>query len=313
MHKRLIVGASGFVLLTAAAFAQSGQSDEEKAKAFFKNNLEQSAEDYVSSRIEQSLSERFRNVEIQIDDFDGEDTGFSVFTVQPFLDDRENGRYRFFQGSLISRDGVGTLNLGLAQRWAHKDNKILTGLNIFYDNEWEAGHERLGIGGEILTSVGDVRINNYSALSGTLEVDGANEVALDGMDFELALPLPYLPTSKFHWKSFEWTGDEAQEISGSTVSLRVLAPYGLTLEVGSTSYDAEAKDDAEFVSINFNLANLSRYGSEHQRKFISDRAFEFKEVTERRFEKVRRQNSMVVNGAGIQSGVIPVQGFFRGI
>ena len=135
MHKRLFVGASGFVLLTAAAFAQSGQSDEEKAKAFFKNNLEQSAEDYVSSRIEQSLSERFRNVEIQIDDFDGEDTGFSVFTVQPLLDDRENGRYRFFQGSLISRDGVGTLNLGLAQRWAHKENKILTGLNIFYDNE----------------------------------------------------------------------------------------------------------------------------------------------------------------------------------
>ena len=44
MHKRLVVGASGFVLFTAAAFAQSGLSDEEKAKAFCKNNLEQSAE-----------------------------------------------------------------------------------------------------------------------------------------------------------------------------------------------------------------------------------------------------------------------------
>ena len=55
MRKYFVYGVSGFALLTAAAFAQSGQSDEEKAKAFFKNSLEQSAEGYVTSRIEQSL------------------------------------------------------------------------------------------------------------------------------------------------------------------------------------------------------------------------------------------------------------------
>ena len=43
MRKSLLTGVSGMVLLSAAAFAQSAQSDEEKAKAFFKNNLEQSA------------------------------------------------------------------------------------------------------------------------------------------------------------------------------------------------------------------------------------------------------------------------------
>ena len=80
MRKYFVCGVSGFALLTAAAFAQSGQSDEQKAKAFFKNNLQQSAEDYVTSRIEQSLSERFRNVEIDIADLDGDDTRFSIFT-----------------------------------------------------------------------------------------------------------------------------------------------------------------------------------------------------------------------------------------
>lgn len=46
---------------TLVFVGQVAASDEQKAKAFFKNNLQQSAENYVSARIEQSLSERFRN------------------------------------------------------------------------------------------------------------------------------------------------------------------------------------------------------------------------------------------------------------
>ena len=76
------------LLISASAIAQS---DEQKAKNFFKNNLEQAAEDYVSARIEQSLSERFSNIEIDITDLDGEDTRFSIFTVQPIYDDLQAG------------------------------------------------------------------------------------------------------------------------------------------------------------------------------------------------------------------------------
>ena len=36
-----------------------------------------------------------------------------------------------------------TLNVGVGQRWILKDGKIITGLNLFYDNEWDAGHERI--------------------------------------------------------------------------------------------------------------------------------------------------------------------------
>ena len=53
MRKFLAYSTTGFVLLTAAAFAQSSQPDETKAQDFFKNHVRQSAEDYVSSRIEQ--------------------------------------------------------------------------------------------------------------------------------------------------------------------------------------------------------------------------------------------------------------------
>ena len=294
MRKRLFVGASGFVLLTAAAFAQSGQSDEEKAKAFFKNNLEQSAEDYVSSRIEQSLSERFRNVEIDIADIDGEDTKVTIFTVQPLYDNPAAGRATFFQGGIIAMDDADTLNLGLGQRWILNDGKMIAGLNLFYDNEWDAGHERVSVGGEVLTSVGDFRINSYTALSDTETVDGADETALDGMDMELALPLPYLPNTRVHVKSFKWDGENgANDLEGDTTSLRSALPMGFELEAGSTSYDNNGANDADFVSLSFNVARFHNQQYVQQPQLVSDKAFALMEITDRRFEKVRRQNKIV--------------------
>ena len=114
---------------------------------------------------------------------------FTIFTVQPLYDNPEAGRATFFQGSIIATDDDDTLNLGLGQRWILNDGKVIAGLNLFYDNEWDAGHERMSVGGEVLTSVGDFRVNSYTALSDTETVNGAEETALDGMDMELAVPL----------------------------------------------------------------------------------------------------------------------------
>lgn len=301
MRKYFVFGVSGFALLTAGAFAQSGQSDEAKAKAFFKNNLQQSAEDYVASRIEQSLSERFRNVEIDIADIDGEDTKFSIFTVQPLYDNPAAGRATFFQGSIIAMDDADTLNLGLGQRWILNDGKLIAGLNLFYDNEWDAGHERMSVGGEVLTSVADFRVNSYTALSDTKTVNGAEETALDGMDMEMALPLPYLPNTRIHAKRFKWEGENGgNDIEGDTLSLRSALPLGFTLEAGNTSYDNNAANDADFVSLSFNVARFHQQQYVEQPQLISNKAYALVDITERRFEKVRRSNQIVkqVRNAG---------------
>jgi adhesin/invasin len=301
MRKYFVFGVSGFALLTAGAFAQSGQSDEAKAKAFFKNNLQQSAEDYVASRIEQSLSERFRNVEIDIADIDGEDTKFSIFTVQPLYDNPAAGRATFFQGSIIAMDDADTLNLGLGQRWILNDGKLIAGLNLFYDNEWDAGHERMSVGGEVLTSVADFRVNSYTALSDTKTVNGAEETALDGMDMEMALPLPYLPNTRIHAKRFKWEGENGgNDIEGDTLSLRSALPLGFTLEAGTTSYDNNAANDADFVSLSFNVARFHQQQYVEQPQLISNKAYALVDITERRFEKVRRSNQIVkqVRNAG---------------
>ena len=281
----------------------SWKSDEEKAKAFFKNNLKQSAEDYVSSRIEQSLSERFRNVEIDIADIDGEDTKFSIFTVQPLYDNPEAGRATFFQGSIIATDDDDTINLGLGQRWILNDGKVIAGLNLFYDNEWDAGHERMSVGGEVLTSVGDFRVNSYTALSDTETVNGAEETALDGMDMELAVPLPYLPNTRVHAKSFKWEGENgANDLEGDTISLRSALPMGFELEAGGTSYDNNAANDAEFVSLSFNVARFHQQQYVQQPVLVSDKAYALIDITERRFEKVRRSNQIVKQVEAQQQG-----------
>ena len=285
----------------------SWQSDEDKAKAFFKNNLEQSAEDYVSSRIEQSLSERFRNVEIDIADLDGDDTRFSIFTVQPLYDNPEAGRATFFQGGIIATDDADTLNLGLGQRWILNDGKLIAGLNLFYDNEWDAGHERMSVGGEVLTSVGDFRVNSYTALSDTETVDGAEETALDGMDMELALPLPYLPNTRVHAKSFKWDGENGgNDLEGDTISLRSALPFGFALEAGSTSYDNNAANDADFVSLSFNIARFQQQQYVQQPVLVSSQAFALTDITDRRFEKVRRTNQVVKQVR--KQGVITLRG-----
>jgi len=262
----------------------------------------------VTSKIEQSIESRFRNVEIEITDLDGDDTRYSIFTVQPLYENLSAGRVTFFQGSIIALDDDETFNLGLGQRWLLNNSRMIAGLNIFYDNEWDVGHERMSIGGEILTSVGDIRVNSYQALTNAkTNDDGNEEKALDGMDIEVALPLPYLPSTRIHAKAFEWEGEDgARDLEGDTISLRTALPFGFELEAGRTSYDNSNKQDADFVSLTFNVARFHNQQYIEQPKLISDTAYQLTDVTERRFEKVRRTNTIVKQVR--KQGVITLRG-----
>lgn len=306
MRKNYLLIATSVAILSFSFGAQS--NDQDKAEEFFKNNMRQSGEDYVTSKIEQSIENRFRNLEIEITDLDGDDTRYSIFTVQPLYENLAAGRVTFFQGSIIALDDNETLNLGLGQRWLLNDNKMILGLNAFYDNEWDVGHERMSIGGELLTSVGDIRVNSYKALTnGKTNDDGNEEKALDGMDMELALPLPYLPSTRIHAKAFEWEGEDgARDLEGDTISLRTALPYGFELEAGTTSYDNSTKQDADFVSLTFNVARFHNQQYVEQPKLISDTAYQLTDVTQRRFEKVRRTNTIVKQVR--KQGVITLRG-----
>ncbi len=310
LRRMTIFGVSGLALLSLSFAAQG--DDHAKAEAFFKNNMKQSGEAYLSSKVEQALEDRFANLEVEITDLDGEDTRFSIFTVQPLYDNQAAGRSTFFQGSLLALDDNRTLNLGLGQRWVFNQGKVIAGLNLFYDHEWEVGHERMSVGAELLSSVGDLRVNSYEALTNAkTNDDGNQEIALNGRDMELALPLPYLPSTRVHAKAFEWDGEDgATDLEGDTLSLRTALPYGFALEAGTTSYDDDQKQDADFISLSFNLARFHNQQYVETPKLTSQKAYELTDITQRRFEKVRRQNIIVKQllSSGSTRGKVIVEG-----
>ena len=168
----------------------------------------------------------------------------------------------------------------------------MAGLNVFYDNEWDAGHERASLGFELLSTVGDFRYNHYIALSDQENVSDVEEQALDGFDTELSVPLPYLPTTRLRAKSFAWEGENgADDLEGSTISLSADLPKGFQLEVGTTSYDGDVLADQDFIYLSFNLARYKQKEPSHH--FVSKQAYGLQDVSHRRFEKVRRSERIV--------------------
>jgi len=287
----------------ASSSAALAMSDEQHAKDFFKNGIENKAEAYMTDKVEGAMADLVTEFEFDITDFDEGETSYQILMLRPLSDNKEAGHATFFQGSLSSYDDVHTLNLGISRRWIMNDGKMLFGLNAFYDNEWDVGHSRASIGAEVLTSVGDIRINSYTALSDVETNDDENrdEEALDGTEMELALPLPYLPTTKLHAKSFSWSGDEVTEDEeGTTTSLVVGMPYGLMFEAGSISYDADTKEDQDYMSLTFNITRMRMQRENGAIKMVSDKAYALTDVSDRRMEKVRRNDTIVkaVTGSG---------------
>ena len=63
------------------------------------------------------------------------------------------------------------------------------------------------------------------------------------------------------------------------------------MEAGKKSFDSSSMLDEEFVRLSY-LINLGSVKSK-QMSLFSEQAFNFTEITDRRFEKVRRTNTIV--------------------
>lgn len=287
MRNHLLVSA---VTLAVTAVPAIGFDETDNLEAFAKANLAGS----VQSNLSRGLEGLTDNLEVSISGLEGKKPSFNILKIQPLMDNRESGSVIFLQASANRTNHRNTANIGLGYRKLVRDNTIILGVNGFYDSEWKYDHERGSLGLEMLTSVGDIRFNKYWAIS-DVEVGryGNAERALDGYDAELAVPLPYMPRTKIHAKVFEHDSDDtATKIEGETYSLNADLPYGLTLEAGSTSYDGD-REDQDFITLSFNLSFGKTPGKgTDSGEFFSSQAFQMTPIVERRFEKVRRANTI---------------------
>ena len=234
---------------------------------------------------------KFENTDISIKSTEETKPEFSIETFKPLSED-ENG-LSFFQGSFYAHDGTReTINLGFGKRIFSNDKNMMYGLNAFYDHELDYDHSRASLGGEIKSSFLELNHNQYFSNSDSRS--GKNEIAeevLDGYDLELGLQVPYIPSATIYTKTFEFDANGGNDFEGMEYSTKLEVPNsGLTVEAGHTDYDNH--NDEWFFKLNFSISKVNK-----DRSFISDEMFEKVDITDQKYEKVRRDNIMVKGGA----------------
>jgi len=243
------------------------------------------------SSIENFLDGKFENTDISIRSTEETKPEISIETFKPLNEDENS--LSFFQGSLFAHDGSReTINLGFGKRILSDDNSIIYGLNAFYDHEFDYDHSRASLGGEIKSSFLELNHNQYFSNSDSRSgKNGIAEEVLDGYDLELGLQVPYIPSATIYTKTFEFDANGGNDFEGMEYSTKLEVPNsGIIVEAGHTDYDNH--NDEWFFRLNFSLNKINKDIS-----FISDEMFEKADVSDQKYDKVRRDNIMVKSGA----------------
>ena len=237
----------------------------------------------------QSLNEMFPYAEFGLTSGTQNEVTGSIIAINPLSDENDTSNTTFFQGSLfLSDDSRETINLGIANRKLVNDDNLLIGTNFFYDHELDYNHRRASIGLEAISSVGSFTYNEYFRLSSWKSgVDNIQEKALNGRDMEIGSPLPYLPSTNFFYRTFEWEGASgAADQEGDDFSLEARFKR-FNLEIGKRSFDGTTEDE-EFIRLTYRCCN-----NNNDEFIVSDKAFNLRSVEDKRFAKVRRENLII--------------------
>jgi len=246
------------------------------------------------------LQKYFPTVELQVDMFDTKKTTSGILIVVPLSDPKDIKNTFFMQDSVYHNDNRTTVNLGLGYRRLEMDNKLLLGVNAFYDHEFPYDHGRTSIGLEARTTIGEVNFNQYFAASGWRAGKGSiNEASLGGTDIEAGLPLPYMNWAKVYGRGFIWYGkDGSSDLKGGDISLRAQVPGipGLSVEGGRRLFSTSGYSDESFLRVNLNVTDL--YALKTTQPLFSDRAYSFDSMENQRYAKVRRENLILKQKKG---------------
>ncbi len=159
---------------------------------------------------------------------------FYFQTVQPLYQTVDKQEAIFYQPRISLKGNDLTYNIGIGYRKLVKEN-LLMGCNIFGDYEDLHEHGRVGIGFEALGQILEARLNGYFGITTKRVVEDTLSTTIyervaDGLDFELGLPLPYLPWLKFYTSGFWYDFDKFSDKVGWKTRLEAKLNEALTLE-----------------------------------------------------------------------------------
>lgn len=239
-----------------------------------------------------------KRFEFELDVQQDDKPTWSLLTVQPLFQSEDKQNTVFTQ-LRIARDFTfdshrTTTNAGLGYRRLVWGERILLGVNVFLDHEFDNEHTRVGGGGEARWSGYDLYFNFYEAISSERTVGtGITERALDGYDVELTSQIPYLPWARGRGKYFHFDSvAQVNNIDGYSASLEMDLQQNLQFEVGY-SHDDVTRDGFWFAQFRFRLGGGNRPVLAST-GWIDAELFRWRDMREHTLDKVRRDNTIVI-------------------
>ena len=242
--------------------------------------------------------EAIKQAELEVESKDEDfKTDLRALIISSIKEDRAEGSYFLNQTSISTRgNDRETFNTGFIFRNLSDDKKWIRGINLFYDHEFPYVHQRYSAGLEIKSSVLELNSNFYQRISGDKTIGDTTERAMDGADIEFGIQLPYLPSSKLFFSAYEWQGNDYDVSEGKKVSLRIRPNSSLEIEIG-----ADDNDRYTDVKTTGKITFIKKFGDAKNSKTInykSDNMFEFQDMSNDIYDKVRRQNRIVKTVSG---------------
>tara|TARA_B100000700_G_scaffold321247_1_gene420122 strand:+ start:862 stop:1746 length:885 start_codon:yes stop_codon:yes gene_type:complete len=138
-------------------------------------------------------------------------------------------------------------NLGLGARKLSDNNRLMFGINNFYDYDIENEHLRTSLGIEARSAVLDFKVNRYYGLSDEYN----EEQVLDGWDYELATQIPYLHWAKAFATGYEWEGVLREDVRGTKYGSEMQITPNLNFELAYDDKKKVGMEDEWYSKIQF--------------------------------------------------------------
>lgn len=223
---------------------------------------------------------------------------FTIMTVRPIS--VHPGKDAWFVQLQLSNTQIRsqsrlTTNIGLGYRTLSDNKKSMIGGNVFVDYD-EEGNSRYSLGFEFRTTVFEILINHYEAISGQKTVGDFKERALDGNDMSINGQIPYLPWAKINLMHYEWKKvNNSKNSKGDKLSLDLLLTPNVVLELGVDDNNIQKKDN--FAKLSFVFP--PREGPSASTDFIADEAFPSGDMSSQLLSKVKRSNKITLESEGV--------------
>ena len=247
--------------------------------------------------IRDKVDDTFSNskTEVSIQGFEKNKPRYEILNVIGFAPSRDGNIQNFMQSTIHSNSGRHTVNIGLGRRYLSKNEKYLSGINAFLDYDIRYGHQRYSIGGELKSSSLELTANSYYGLSSWKIGKNNNlERSLDGYDIEFGAQIPYVPSGKIYVKQFNWEMYNATDIEGTdySVAFNQLMNSGVGVEAGHRDYSGSETDE-NFIKFSYHI-EIGEEIRKTREPFVSNKMFENSSMRAQMLDKVRRNNSIVV-------------------